>query len=790
MNAHALGVLEFPSVLEVVAGHATSALGAARVREAAPSLDRAWLEGEHARVEAVRAIIVGEGGEGWRPEPVPDAAAPLARLRAGGAVWTGAELLDGALLLRSARLTRERLTEGTSATGTTALLPLARALLSARPAESAVERALDSEGVVKDDASSELRRLRRALRGAGADLVRMLERTLARLEPHHRVSDMSVTVRNGRYVVPIRREARGVVGGLVHDASATGATLFVEPPAAVEAGNRIRELEVAEAREVERVLTELTGLFRPMRDALLASLDALIELDSLYARARFAEEFQCAPAEFADDGDGFVVVNGRHPLLLAQKRAVVPFDLEMGPGERTLLLSGPNTGGKTVLLRAIGLMSALAQSGIPAPVGAGSRLAFLDDCFADIGDEQSIEASLSTFSAHVRTLGEILAHATPRSLVLIDELGSGTDPSEGAALGGAVLEALTARGALTVATTHLGALKLLATEVPGLVNGSLQFDEAALEPTFRLRKGLPGRSYGLAIARRLQLPAAVLQRAEERLPHGERDVAGLLAGLEEREAELEQRLARATAEADRQRNARERLEEREEQLRAGERALERRARAEAREYLLAARAEVERITQSLREGSRVEDDSRAARRGLEALAAGHAAALSELDRSAERPREVERGDVPSAGDVVRVDALGGRTGTVIALRGDNAVVAVGALKLTVPASTLRHVAQPAATAAVPVAPRVPEPAGRTEVDLRGLRPDEAEAALVAALDDAVRSDIRALRVIHGKGTGALRERVQEVLLADDRVRGARMGAWNDGGAGVTVAELA
>ncbi|HJR62715.1 MAG TPA: hypothetical protein VJ803_03375, partial [Gemmatimonadaceae bacterium] len=625
MNTHALVVLEFPHVKDLVAERASSAAGAARVRELAPTTAREWLEAEHARVAAVRALCAG--ADGWRPEPIPDVGAAVERLRMPGSVWTGEEFRGGALLLRSSRLTRAALTAGRGERAElVALAPFIERLVEARSSEAAIDRAIDTDGTVRDEASPALRRVRRELRGAESELVQLLERAMARLESHYRVPDMSVTVRNGRYVIPIRREGRAAVGGIVHDESATRGTLFVEPPVAVEFGNRIRELEAEEAREVQRVLRELTEELRPLASALAHALEALTELDSLYARARFADDFACTPAPFAAPENGFALRNGRHPLLLARGGGVVPFDLEMRPGERTLLLSGPNTGGKTVLLKAIGLMSAMAQSGIPAPVGAESRIAIFEDVFADIGDEQSIEASLSTFSAHLRNLGEILDHATARTLVLIDELGSGTDPTEGAALGGAILEELTRRGTLTVATTHLGALKLLATELDGVINASLQFDEVALEPTYRLVKGIPGRSYGLSIARRLRLTEHVLARAEGRLPKGERDVAALLSDLERREAELTEREAAAASTTERAAARLARVEERELELREAQRALELRSRQEARRYLLDARAEVERITRELAaEGvTTVEQSARAARRAIEARAAEHA----------------------------------------------------------------------------------------------------------------------------------------------------------------------
>jgi DNA mismatch repair protein MutS2 len=793
MNTHALVVLEFPHVKDLVAERASSAAGAARVRDLAPTTKREWLEAEHARVAAVRALCAG--ADGWRPEPIPEVGAAVERLRMPGSVWTGEEFRGGALLLRSSRLTRAALTAGRGERAElVALAPFIERLVEARASEAAIDRAIDTDGTVRDEASPALRRVRRELRGAASELVQLLERAMARLESHYRVPDMSVSVRNGRYVIPIRREGRAAVGGIVHDESATRGTLFVEPPAAVEFGNRIRDLEAEEAREVQRVLRELTEEVRPLASALAHALEALTELDSLYARARFADDFACTPAAFAAPENGFALRNGRHPMLLARGGGVVPFDLEMRPGERTLLLSGPNTGGKTVLLKAIGLMSAMAQSGIPAPVGAESRIAIFEDVFADIGDEQSIEASLSTFSAHLRNLGEILDHATARTLVLIDELGSGTDPTEGAALGGAILEELTSRGTLTVATTHLGALKLLATELVGVINASLQFDEVALEPTYRLVKGIPGRSYGLSIARRLRLTEHVLARAEGRLPKGERDVAALLSDLERREAELTEREAAAASTTERAAARLARVEERERELREAQRALELRSRQEARRYLLDARAEVERITRELAaEGATtVEQSARDARRAIEARAAEHAEAIADLEAAETNEADVTP-DVAALepGDAVEVESLGGRTGRLVEFRGDDAVVAVGAMKLTVPRAGIRPTSRVAlrADGGSTLVGELPDEHVSTEIDLRGMRVEAAESAVTRALDSAVRADLKTLRIIHGKGTGALRERVAELLRGDPRVREYRLGAWNEGGAGVTVVSL-
>ncbi|MEX2181670.1 MAG: Smr/MutS family protein [Gemmatimonadaceae bacterium] len=819
---HALEVLEFARLLDHVAGHAGSTPGAARIRVLRPlavwgspaerSDALAALHAEHARVTAMRTLVEAEAG--WRSEAIPELGDAFARLKVLGAAWTGKELRSAIVLLVSSRRTQAALRdEARPAMARAPLAALADRLVSRPEVEQRLDRVVNDEGELRDDASPALRRLRKELRGAEGELVKLLDRVMAKLDANHRVDDASVTLRNGRYVIPVRREGRAALGGIVHDTSQSGQTLFVEPPAAVEAGNRIRELEAEEMVECERILLEVTDVLRPDREALADAWDALVDLDSLYGRARYARAAGCAAATLVAARDGFHVREGRHPLLLAQGVAVVPFALEMSAAERTLLVSGPNTGGKTVLLKALALIALMAQSGIPAPVGPESTLPCFDDVFADIGDEQSLEASLSTFSAHLRHLTEIIERASSDALVLIDELGSGTDPMEGAALGGAILEALTARGTTTIATTHLGALKELAGETRGVVNASLQFDAEALAPTYRLVKGIPGRSYGLAIARRLRMSDAVLARAEERVPRMERDLGALLADVEARAAALAEREREVAAEREASASRADALAERERAVQERERTVERGARADARRYLLEARQEVERTIRELKAAGAdaIEGSAAEARRALEQRAADERAALEALDAVEAASREgwvlspTDALGAPLAiGDAVEVATLGGKTGRLVERRGDDAVVAVGSLKLTVPVATLRRVSprqlraergtpvgrgdSPAPLALVSGA--LPDVSARTEVDVRGLRVHEVDEAIVAALDDAVRADLGGLRIIHGKGTGALRDRVSELLRRDRRVKGFRLGAWNEGGAGVTMVELA
>lgn len=820
-DAHALAPLQFDRVLDSVAGFAATPLGAERVRGLVPCsvpggdlVARAAVLAEHARVDAMRRVVASEGG--WPSEPIADLWSALARLAVPGTVWHAPEFRAVITLLTSSRSQFNAFRSARlRALDVDAVEPIAASLLSETALEQSLDRIVDEDGVVRDGASPELRKIRKQLSGAQADLIRLLERVMAKLDPSHRVDDASVTMRNGRWVVPVRREGRSAVGGMVHDHSHSGATVFVEPPAAVEFGNRIRELETAEIREIERILLEATDHLRPRVDELAAALDALVTLDALVARARFAERYRCAPVAFASAGEGFAIVEGRHPLLVVKDAlSVVPFNLSLLPDEHTLLVSGPNTGGKTVLLKAVALLSLMAQAGVPAPVAAGSKLPLFDRVFADIGDEQSIEASLSTFSGHIRNLIEIVEQATPASLVLADELGSGTDPNEGAALGAAILQVLTIRGVTTIATTHLGALKQLALEVPGVVNASLQFDEVQLAPTYRLLKGIPGRSYGISIARRLAMPAAILENAEARVPQAERDAAALIEDLERRQAVVE---ARECDAEDREVSYASRADTvlaREQAVRAREREIERDAREQSRRYLLDARKEIEAAIAAVKGAAsgQVAEAGASARRLAEQLLASERDAVRALD--AKEVAELLADGLSAAGttdlsplsvgDLVAVATFGGAIAKVLEARDDALVVVIGSVRTTVPTGAVRRVSRKEAgrldrgrrepssapLLAVPASGDQPEWYARHEIDVRGVRIGEIDGVVQPALDRAILADLPALRIIHGKGTGALRVRIGELLADDRRVKSFRLGAWNEGGSGVTVVEIA
>ena len=788
--ADALDTIELGAVLERVAALAVGPLGRARIRSRRPTDDVPWIRAELALAGQVAGLF--RRGDALLAEPVPDVTRALGRLRIEGSVLEGVELAALAVLLGMGRRVRDDLRRVVE------LAPDVAALVAEPPArqiERRLEQSVDADGNVLDSASPALAAARREVQTARQRLLRKLDGILRGLESS---GEASVTVRNGRYVIPVRRDQRNRPGGIIHDESGSQGTLFIEPSDAVESGNALREAEVAEEREVLRVLRDLTDVLRPETTALRSVLEMCVAVDDTVARARYMVDspgevpnVEAAPATL-------VIHDGRHPLLLAGANPVVPFELDLPSAERTLLVSGPNTGGKTVLLKAVALACAMAQSGIVPPVGAGTSLPVFRRFYADIGDRQSIAASLSTFSAHVRTLGRILSDADDATLVLLDEVGSGTDPAEGGALAAAVLVALTGRGTVTLATTHLGSLKTIAAQVPGVVNASLQFDGVALAPTYRLIKGVPGRSYGIAIARRLSLNEDVIRRAEERLPQQERDMASLIERLEAKETELATREREAETILAEARERMAKVSQRERNVRERERSAERESRKDARRYLLDARAEVERTIKELkRQGTDQADDAgREARRKVEEMAERQGRELERLEREeANLQRSHAKAPVPGAlqppeeGDSVAVASLDGRVGRLLEKRGKEALVAVGEVKMTFPMKSLTRVQPEHGKTPVVWRGDLPEIEVKTEVDVRGHRWDEAEGALLQALDSAIRADLRSLRIIHGKGTGALRELVNEMLRKDTRVKGFRLGAWNEGGTGVTVVDL-
>jgi DNA mismatch repair protein MutS2 len=788
-----LETLELLIVLDRVAEHAAGPLGRLAVQSRRPSTDVGWIQRELAMVAEVAAMIVR--GDSVSAEAAPEVSDALGRVRVEGSVLSGSEIRTLRALLLAARATLATLRRIKPDA------PRVAALIRTLPhadLDRALDRAIDDRGELLDGASTALSHARRAVRSARSRLLQKLEKMLQALERD--ASDRgTVTLRGGRYVISVRRDTRQRPVGIVHDESASQETLFIEPSETIELGNALREAEVAEERETLRVLRDLTKLLRSEVDQLEHGLAMAVAFDDLVARAKYAASVGAMRPEVAPAPTRLEIVGARHPLLLGGESEIVPFSLSLDPDERTVVISGPNAGGKTVVLKAVGLLAAMAQAGIIPPTGPGSRLPVFRRFFVDIGDHQSIAANLSTFSAHVRVLRDTLEHADATSLVLIDEIGSGTDPAEGGALAEAALGALTRAGATTLASTHLGALKRLSETHAGVVNASLQFDPETLSPTYRLKKGVPGRSYGLAIARRLGVPEAVLQEADACLPAGERAVDALLAELESRQEMLRVAEAEATARHTEIVKQEERLAEQATQHEVREAELDRRlreseheGRSQARAYLLEARR-------------RVEDALAMARAAVDEATAREARRLVEEGVRQESQAQADPGSTPNQSRPIvdpvvagmRVRLANGTVGDVLERRSDGRVeLRVGVMRMVVdPREVVDVAARPTVVArGATLPPGLPtaDPAGTAslEVDLRGMTGDEAEVATIAAIDRAVLLEQPYLRIIHGKGTGVVRDRVLRVVSHDGRVARYEFAKREAGGTGVTMVEFA
>ncbi len=781
MDERTLRVLEFPAVVSRLAALTVTARGRELAEGLRPSADPGQVRAALAETAEAAALLA----DGEVPLRGTADVREMLRRAQRGAVLDPADLLALADTLATLRQCRKFV-----------LARRARAPgLASRLAQTGVFEALEAhirrtvapDGSIPDDASPRLAGLRREQRTAHARLREALDAVVR--GPYARMlQDAVITTRAGRYVVPVRAEFKGQFPGILHDHSSSGATAFMEPLAAVPLGNRLRELEIAEREEVQRVLRALSAQVARQAEEIAAAYEVLGHLDCAVARARLADALAAAPPAVRTDGV-LRLRRARHPLLVGE---VVPIDVELGEVFTTLVITGPNTGGKTVTLKTIGLLTLMAQAGLFIPADPGSEVAVFGQVFADIGDEQSIEQSLSTFSSHMGAIVGILQQVDRAAsaggvsaLVLLDEIGAGTDPTEGAALARALIEHLHRRGARTVVTTHYNELKALAWTHPGIENASVEFDPVTLRPTYRLRIGLPGRSNALEIARRLGLAAEVVERARELLGPQAGALDRILGDIEaDRRASEHDR-----AEAARRREEAEallaRLRQEYDRLRAERAAVLRRLREDGEALLRTAREEVDRLVRSLRDSS----DARAVQEVRDRLRrlSEELRARTEVEPEGEPVGEVR------PGQEVYVVPLG-RTGTVVAGpdgRGEVEVQA-GPLRVRAPLAALR------------AAPPRPGPPDRTpeeipvratpaavplSVNLRGLTADEATAVLDRYLDDAFLAGLERVTVVHGKGTGALRRAVHAFLRGHPHVRRVRLGEPAEGGDGVTVVEL-
>ena len=796
MSTPAAKLLEFDQLKEIVSGSTTCAPGRRLVEALAPRQHREALESEFALIREAMGWL--EAGSDLGFASLADPEAWLSRLSVPGAVLEPAELLEAVSLMEAAAGVRQAF----KAEGSKYPLIAARAeaLADFRHISSPIRRAVMPNGEISDDASPQLKRIRAGMIDARNKVQRSLEGVLrARGET---AGEGYVTLRNDRYVIPLRATDRRAVPGVVHGASATGQTIFLEPLESIELNNRLVQLREDETIEIARILDDLTARVRAGLVPLRAAAENIAYLDSLFARARFARGFDCTIPVFAQD-DSLRLEKARNPVLDAtlrrHGRSVVPLEIALGveAGGTVMVISGPNTGGKTVALKTVGLAALSAQSAIPV-AASEALLPVFDHVLADIGDEQSITADLSTFSAHMLNLKSMLEVATDRSLILVDEMGTGTAPDEGAALAVALLEEFRRRGALTIATTHHDRLKTYASSTPGIINGAMEFDAANLQPTYKLLTGVPGTSCGIDIARRLGIPPRVIEHAVAELSPEAREAGDLIAYLHRSRDELDQlkrgtrdEAARLAAErralqtewVERQKK---RITELERNFLETQKRLERevaRLAEEIRDHNQRARIE----KQSVRRMGKLATDARAETDAavLETLAASQAD-LGTITKEVSKP--VEPGQL-SAGQ--RVHVRGFKQPVIFRrLDGRLAEIEAGPMRMKVPVEDIVSVDESTANTGASRAISVhASPGEADEINVIGCTVEEASRRVDKLLDQAALAAKPSVRIIHGHGTGALRRGLAEFLSAHPLVDSIHSEAQDRGGTAITVAEL-
>ena len=780
--------LELDQVLDLLAECAGSGEGKDACRRLRPSSDLEDVRAMLAETTAASDLCTRKGNPNFGD--VYDVSAALERADLGGSLQPK-ELLRIAAVLRCARTVKGYISEDEKKT---VIDPLFQALSPKKYLEDRIFGAILSEEEIADNASPELSDIRRHMKIQAGKIRDSLQKIISSPAYAKFLRDPIITIRQGRYVVPVKSECKNDVPGLVHDVSATGSTYFVEPMSAVNANNALRELEIKEKKEIERILAELSSEAASHRDDINLNFTMLVRLDVIFAKAKLAYRMRAWEPMMNDEGR-VELRNARHPLI--DQKKVVPISMRLGTDFDTMIITGPNTGGKTVTLKTVGLLTLMAECGLHVPAGDGSCLSTFDAILADIGDEQSIAQSLSTFSSHMRTIVDVVAECDDRTLVLFDELGAGTDPAEGAALAIALIEFCRNMGSRVIATTHYAELKLYAMRTKGVINASCEFNVDTLQPTYKLLIGIPGKSNAFAISRKLGLSEEILKEANDLVGKSDKDFEDVLTQLEQQRQQMET----ARAEAERLRKETEKIKQQSEVYNAQlqkerEKAMEQ-ARREAQEIIEDAR----------RTANAAADELKALRKQLQdsADATGINQRQAELRRSLNEAESKLQAKAPEkqrpeptrgvlVGDTVELLKLGTKA-SVIAINKDGTYqLQAGILKMTAKADEIyllendnpykEKKARPAHSGREMKMTATP-----SEVDLRGMDSVEAICVLERYLDEAMRGHVQQVRIIHGKGTGVLRAAVHQELKKNKFIKTFRLGVYGEGEDGVTIAEF-
>lgn len=783
-----LTTLELPAVLEMLAAEAVGDTAKEQARALKPSTEPAEVRRRQEETNAAKTMMVVRGSPSF--SGVKDVRPSLARADLGGALNTR-ELLDIARVLQCARLVRGYIADDT--VGKTPIDHLFYALHANKFLEEKISTSISGEDEIADGASPELANIRRQMRSAAARAREALQKIISSPGYAKALQEPIITMRQDRYVVPVKAEHKGAVPGLVHDISASGATLFIEPMAAVKANNELRELSAKEKLEIDRILAELSADCAEHRDDISADFESLVRLDLIFAKAKLSYKLKCQSA--ACEAGGIVLRRARHPLL-DQARAV-PISLELGASFDTLVITGPNTGGKTVSIKTIGLLAAMNQCGLHIPADDGSSLPVFSHILADIGDEQSIEQNLSTFSAHMSNIVNIIQECDDRSLILFDELGAGTDPTEGAALAVAIIEYCRRQGAMIAATTHYAELKVYATNEPGVQNASCEFDVETLRPTYHLLVGIPGKSNAFAISQRLGLGEDIIADARKRVSSESASFEATIEKLEQTRLLLERdrneaalKLREAQESAKKAAFLKAELEVRLDKA-------DLKSRREAERIIQEARSTAEEVFRELDEMRKRANEQEEAQQINEARSQlRHKLNLHEetLKKDLEPVVPEQTSSRPlKVGDTVQLKSMGIKA-TVLAISSDRILsLRAGIMNVTAREDEvllLEGIKAPAPKSAAKSSPVQLRSAGlESQIDLRGMESVEAVLAAERYIDSAVMARLKTVTIIHGKGTGALRAAVQQMLKRNKSVKSFRLGRFGEGEAGVTVVEL-
>ena len=779
--------LELDQVLGLLADCAGSTEGKERCRLLRPISDLEDVQALLDETTAASELCTKKGNPGF--SDVKDVSASLERADRGGALQPK-ELLSIGGVLRSARTVKSYISEDEQPT---VLTNLFNALTPNKYLEDRIFGAILSEEEIADTASPALADIRRHMRVQSAKIRDSLQKVISSPAYSKFLREPIITIRDGRYVVPVKSECRNDVPGLVHDVSATGSTYFIEPMSAVNANNALRELELKEKKEIERILAELSAEAAAHRGDIELNFDLLVRLDVIFAKAKLGYRMNAWAPQMNDQGR-VDLRKARHPLIDAKQ--VVPITVRLGSDFDTMIITGPNTGGKTVTLKTVGLLTLMAECGLHIPAGDGSQLSTFDAILADIGDEQSIAQSLSTFSSHMRTIVDVVEQCDDRTLVLFDELGAGTDPAEGAALAMAIIEFCRKMGSHVIATTHYAELKLYAMRTDGVINASCEFDVETLRPTYKLLIGIPGKSNAFAISKKLGLSDDILKEAGDLVGKSDKDFEDVLSQLEQQRQQMES----ARLEAERLRAETRKIKEQNEEYHAQlrrekERAMES-ARREAQQIIEDARREANAASEEIKaikkqladsaDTSNINQRQAELRRNLNEAQSR----IRAQEPAKERPKASR--DI-LVGDTVELLKLGTKA-SVIAINKDGTYqLQAGILKMSAKKDEIYLLEQDNPY----VEKKRPVHSGRemkmtamsSEVDLRGMDTIEAVCVMERYLDEAMRSNLRTVRIIHGKGTGAVRAAVHQALKKSKYIKSFRLGLYGEGEDGVTIAEF-